>query len=144
MSTVNSVGISASQLSSALSAISGGGQATADPLSGTLSLSQLQRLLRQQLDQAFKQGASLSDTGKSLASTVSETLGQYGISDDQRDQVVTGLDQIFAQAGSRSEARQNAQQFLDNFVQSLNAPLTDGQTTTSILPGTGQNFDAAA
>jgi hypothetical protein len=144
MSTVSSVGISASQLSSALSALNGGGQGTADASSSTLSPSQLQRLLRQQLDQAFKQGASLSDTGTSLANTVSATLEQYGVSDDQREQVVTGLQQIFAQAGSRPEARQNAQQFLDNFVQSLNASPSDGQTFTSILPDTGQNFDVAA
>ena len=143
MSTVNPVGITTSQLSSALAAINGTAQAAGDASTGSLSLSQLQRLLRQQLDQALRQGAPLSDTGTSLADTVSSTLEQYGVSDEQRDQVVSGLQQIFAQAGSRAEARQNAQQFLDSFVQSL-----DPSTVTSPLPaiaaGSGQNFDASA
>jgi hypothetical protein len=143
MSSVNSVGISASQLSSALTALNGG-QAAGDTAQGSLSLSQLQRILRQQLDQAFKQGNSLADTATSLADKVSQTLQQYGVSDDQRNDVVAGLKQILGQAGSRAEARQNAQQFLDNFVQSLNASHGAGQAITPLSPDSGQNFDASA
>lgn len=142
MSTVNSVGISPSQLSSALAAINGGVEANASQ--DNSSLSQLQRVLRQQLDQAFKQGASLSDTGNSLAEKVSATLEQYGVSEDQRNQVVDALTQIFSQAGNRAEARQNAQQYLDNFVQSLNAPASTGQLSSVASPFAGQNFDASA
>jgi hypothetical protein len=143
MSTVNSVGITASQLSSALSAINGTTQA-GDASQGNPSLSQLQRLLRQQLDQAFRQGTSLADTGTSLANSVSATLQQYGLSDEQRDTVVSGLQQIFAQAGSRSEARQNAQQFLDSFVQSLDGSTAAGQATASTSAASGQNIDFSA
>ena len=143
MSTVNSVGITTSQLASALSAINGTGQASTGSASGSLSLSQLQSLLRQQLNQAFSQGSSLSDTGTSLADNVSATLEQYGVSDDQRDQVVSGLQQIFSQAGSRAEARQNAQQFLDNFVQGLDPSSVTAPLAASVA-GTGQNFDASA
>lgn len=141
MSTVNSVGISPAQLSSALAAING-----VDPNASqdNSSLSQLQRILRQQLDQAFKQGASLSDTGSSLAEKVSATLQQYGVSEDQRNQVVDSLTQIFSQAGSRAEARQNAQQYLDNFVQSLNTSPSTGQLSSVASPFAGQNFDASA
>lgn len=143
MSTVNSVGITASQLSSALSALNGSAPAASDASSGSLSVNQLQRLLRQQLDQAFRQGTSLSDTGTSLANAVSTTLQQYGVSEDERDQVVSGLQQIFAQAGSRAEARQNAQQFLDNFVQNLD-PSTVTSPLAASVAGSGQNFDASA
>jgi hypothetical protein len=144
MSTVNSVGITTSQLSSALSAINGPTQAASGASTGSLSLDQLQRLLRQQLDQALRQGAPLSDTGTSLANAVSATLQQYGVSDEQRDGVVSGLQQIFAQAGSRAEARQNAQQFLDNFVQSLDPSTVTAPLTASVAAGSGQNFDASA
>jgi hypothetical protein len=144
MSTVNSVGITPSQLSSALSAINGTAQPTTGAASGSLSLNQLQTLLRQQLGQAFSQGASLSDTGTSLANTVSATLQQYGVSDDQRDAVVSGLQQIFSQAGSRAQARQNAQQFLDNFVQNLDPSAVTSPSAVSIAGGSGQNFDASA
>jgi hypothetical protein len=142
MSTVNSVGISPSQLSSALTALTGGSEA--DDSQNSLSLSQLQRVLRQQLDQVFKQGASLADTGTSLADKVSATLEQYGVGEDQRNQVADGLTQIFAQAGSRAEARQNAQQYLDNFVQSLNGSASTGQPAVIASPFAGQNFDASA
>jgi hypothetical protein len=142
MSTVNSVGISPSQLSSALAAINGGVEPNASH--DNLSLSQLQRTLRQQLDQVFKQGASLDDTGNSLAEKVSATLQQYGVSEDQRNQVVDGLSQIFSQAGSRAEARQNAQQYLDNFVQSLSSSPSTGQLSSVASPFAGQNFDASA
>ncbi|HEV3342905.1 MAG TPA: hypothetical protein VG125_21205 [Pirellulales bacterium] len=144
MSTVNSVGITTSQLSSALAALTGNTPAGSDASPGSLSLTQLQRLLRQQLDQAFRQGTSLSDTGTSLANTVSSTLAQYGVSDEQSQTVVSGLQQIFAQAGSRSEARQNAQQFLDNFVQSLDPSTVTSPPTVSAASGSGQNFDASA
>ncbi|HWB14590.1 MAG TPA: hypothetical protein VG826_35525 [Pirellulales bacterium] len=144
MSTVNSVGITTSQLSSALSALNGSAQSTGDASQGSLSLTQLQRILRQQLDQAFRQGASLPDTGTSLANAVSATLQQYGVSDEERDTVVSGLQQIFAQAGSRSEARQNAQQFLDNFVQGLDGSTLASPATTSTLPTSGQNIDFSA
>ena len=141
MSTVNSVGISPAQLSSALAAING-----VDPNASqdNSSLSQLQRILRQQLDQAFKQGASLADTGNSLAEKVSATLEQYGVSEDQRNQVVDSLTHIFSQAGGRAEARQNAQQYLDNFVQSLNTSPSTGQLSSVASPFAGQNFDASA
>lgn len=144
MSTVNSVGITTSQLSSALSAINGTPQAATSAGSSNLSLTQLQTILRQQLNQAFGQGTSLSDTGTTLANSVSAALQQYGVSDDQRDTVVSGLQQIFAQAGSRAEARQNAQQFLDNFVQSLDPSAVSIPLSTSIAAGSGQNFDASA
>ena len=142
MSTVNSVGISPSQLSSALAAINGGVEPNASQ--DSLSLSQLQRTLRQQLDQAFKQGASLADTGNSLAQNVSATLQQYGVSEGQQSQVADALTQIFSQAGSRAEARLNAQQYLDSFVQSLNSSPSAGQLSTVASPFAGQNFDASA
>lgn len=144
MSTVNSVGITTSQLSAALSAINGTAQAAGDASTGSVSLSQLQRILRQQLDQALRQGAPLTETGASLSNAVSGTLQQYGVSDEERDAVVSGLQQIFAQAGSRAEARQNAQQFLDNFVQGLDPSKVTGPLGTSLTSGSGQNFDASA
>jgi hypothetical protein len=138
--SVNSIGLPPATLSSVLSSLNSGGQA-GDASGGNLSLSQLQRVLRQQLDQAFKQGSSLPETGTALADQVSQTLQQYGVSDEQRQTVVDQLNQIFGQAGSRSEARQNAQQLLDNFVQSLNG---GAQQPSAASAGAGENFDATA
>lgn len=138
--SVNSINLPPSTLSNVVSALSPSGQSSGDTAS--LSLSQLQRILRQQLDQAFKQGSSLSDTGTTLANSVSTTLQQYGVSDDQRNAVIDQLNQVFAQSGSRSEARQNAQQLLDNFVQSLNGPADEQASTASL--DSGQNLDVMA
>jgi pyruvate-formate lyase len=139
--SINPIALPPSTLSNVLSTINSAGQTT-DSSNSAVSLNQLQRVLRQQIDQAFKQGSSLQETGQSLADQVSATLQQYGVSDDQRNTVVDQLNQIFAQAGSRSDARQNAQQLLDNFVQSLGGSGTAPTTVTS--PGAGQNFDASA
>lgn len=138
--SVNSINLPPSTLSNVVSTLSPSGQSNGDTAS--LSPSQLQRILRQQLDQAFKQGSSLSDTGTTLANSVSTTLQQYGVSDDQRNAVIEQLNQIFAQSGSRSEARQNAQQLLDNFVQSLNGPADEQASTASL--DSGQNLDVMA
>ncbi|MGH7135052.1 MAG: hypothetical protein ACREHD_04885 [Pirellulales bacterium] len=139
--SVNSINLPPSTLSNVVSALSPSGQTTSGDTT-SLSLGQLQRILRQQLDQAFKQGSSLADTGTTLANSVSTTLQQYGVSDDQRNAVIDQLNQIFSQAGGRSEARQNAQQLLDNFVQSLNGPADEQATAGS--PDAGQNLDVMA
>ena len=139
--SVNSIGLPPSTFSNVLSTLNAGSQTTEGE--GTASsLSQLQRLLRQQLDQALKQGSPLPETGSSLADKVSATLQQYGVSDEQRNGVIDQLKQIFAHAGSRAEARQNAQQLFDNFVQSLNpAP---GEQLPGTSPDAGQNIDFSA
>lgn len=139
--SVNSIGLPPSTLSTVVSTLSQTNSSN-DNSAGSLSLSQLQRALRQQLDQAFKQGTSLPDTGAALADKVSQTLQQYGVSDEQRQSVVDQLNQVFSQAGSRSEARQNAQQVLDQFVQSLNGPAGDPSSTFST--DSGQNLDVVA
>jgi glutamate racemase len=105
-------------------------------------MGQLQRALRQQIDQAFSQNTSLSDTGSALADKVSTTLQQYGVSDDQRNAVLEQLQQVFSQAGSKAQARQSAQQLLDNFAQSLNST-PDVQSAIS-SPDSGQNLDITA
>ncbi|HET6882724.1 MAG TPA: hypothetical protein VFI31_21330 [Pirellulales bacterium] len=138
--SVNSISLPPSTLSNVLSTLNAG--QAADGSGPPSSLTQLQRVLRQQLDQAFKQGTSLQETGQTLADQVSATLQQYGVSDDQRNTVLDQLNQVFVQAGSRSEARQNAQQLLDSFVQSLGGP-TSGQAATP-SPDAGQNLDVIA
>ena len=139
--SVNSINLPPSTLSNVVSALSPGGQTTNSD-AANLSLSQLQRMLRQQLEQAFKKGSSLSDTGTALANSVSTTLDQYGVSEDQRNAVIDQLNQIFTRAGSRSEARQDAQQLLDNFVQSLKGPADEQSSASS--PDAGQNLDVMA
>jgi hypothetical protein len=142
MSSLNSIGSASPNLTNVLSAFNGSGQVANDGSQGPLSVAQLQRALRQQLDQAFKKGSSLADTGDSLADKVSTTLQQYGVSDDQTGAVVNRLKDIFAKAGSRSEARQNAQELLDTFVQGLNGS-SDGQSTAGSADS-GQNIDFTA
>lgn len=139
--SVNSIGLPPSTLSTVVSTLNPSNQ-TSDSSGGNLSLSQLQRALRQQLDQAFKQGSSLPETGTALSDKVSQTLQQYGVSDDQRQSVLDQLNQIFSQAGSRSEARQNAQQVLDQFVQSMSG--SGGDPFSSASPDAGQNLDVVA
>jgi len=141
MSSLSPIGLSSPNLSGVLAAFNGTNPAD-DGSQNTVSLSQLQRVLRQQLDQAFKQGSSLSDTGASLADKVSTTLQQYGVSDDQSSALLSRLNDVFAQAGTRSEARQNAQQLLDNFVQGLGASAPGASTAGS--PDAGQNIDFTA
>lgn len=136
--SINSIGLPPSTLSTVVSTLNQNN----DDNGGNLSLSQLQRALRQQLDQAFKQGASLSDTGSALTDKVSQTLQQYGVSDEQRQSVVDQLNQVFSQAGNRSEARQNAQQVLDQFVKSLNG--AESNAPSAISAGAGQNLDMVA
>jgi pyruvate-formate lyase len=138
--SVNSIGLPPSTFSNVVSTLSGNQAAGA--AGAMVSMSQLQRALRQQVDQAFSQNSSLPDTSAALADKVSETLQQYGISDDDRNAVLQQLQQVFAQAGSPAQARQNAQQVLDNFVQSLNAA-PGGQMSAS-LPDAGQNLDFTA
>lgn len=142
MSSLSPIGLSASGLSSVLAAFNGTNQTDSTGSQGTMSLSQLQRILRQQLDQAFQHGSSLADTGTTLADKVSATLKQYGVSDEERNAVVSRLNSIFAQAGSRSEARQNAQQLLDNFVQGLDGATAGSSTAGS--PDAGQSIDFTA
>lgn len=139
--SVNSIGLPPSTLSTVVSTLNQSSQSN-DNSAGSLSLSQLQRALRQQLDQAFKQGSSLSETGAALADKVSQTLQQYGVSDEQRQSVVDQLNQIFSQAGTRPEARQGAQQVLDQFVQSLNG--ASGDPSSAASPDAGQNLDVVA
>lgn len=138
--SVQSIGLPPSTLSNFVNTLNANSQT--NDSTGNLSLSQLQRVLRQQLDQAFKQGSSLPETGSTLADQVSQTLQQYGVSDEQRQSAVDQLNQIFAQAGSRSEARQNAQQFLDQFVQSLSG--SSGEQLSASSPDAGQNLDVVA
>lgn len=143
MSVVSPTGQSSPSLSSVLTAFNANGTSTNSsvPLA---SVSQLQRTLYQQLDQAFKQGSSLSDVGSSLLQQISTTLQQYGLSDDQRQTVLGNLQQVFAQAQNRSDARQNARQVLDNFVQSLQPSSTTVQDTPTTDSPTGQSLDFTA
>ncbi|HVX09780.1 MAG TPA: hypothetical protein VHC22_01130 [Pirellulales bacterium] len=137
--SVNSIGLPPSTFSNVVATLNGN-QATGG--SGTVSMGQLQRALRQQIDQAFNQNSSLSDTASSLADKVSTTLQQYGVSDDQRNEVLQQLQQVFAQAGDKSQARQGAQQLLDNFAQSLNSTPAGPMPVSS--PDSGQNLDITA
>ena len=84
----------------------------------------------------------MPETGASLADKVSATLQQYGVSDEQRNAVLDQLKQIFAHAGTRAEARQNAQRLFDNFVQSLNPAPAEQPPGAS--PDAGQNIDFTA
>jgi hypothetical protein len=144
MSSVSPTASSSPSLSAVLSAFNATGATGTSNSVPLSSVSQLQRTLYQQLDQAFKQGSSLSDIGSSIVQQVSTTLQQYGVSDDQRQVVIGNLQQVFAQAQNRSDARQNARQVLDQFLQSLQP--SDG--TEQALPATdaamGQSLDLTA
>ena len=144
MSSVSPTGQSSPSLSSVLAAFNANGTTGTNNAAPLASISQLQRTLYQQLDQAFKQGSSLTDISSSLLQQVSSTLQQYGVSDDQRQAVLGNLQQVFAQAQTRSDARQNARQVLDQFVQSLQpAGGTDQVAPASDSP-TGQSLDFTA
>lgn len=144
MSSISPAGQSSPSLSSVLAAFNANGSTGANNAVPLASISQLQRTLYQQLDQAFKQGSSLTDIGSSLLQQVSSTLQQYGLSDDQRQAVLGNLQQVFAQAQTRSDARQNARQVLDQFVQSLQPSAGDEQVVPASDSPTGQGLDFTA
>jgi hypothetical protein len=143
MSSVNPTG-TASTFSSALAALNATSTSGTPGGAAPTSLDQLQRTLYQQLDQAFKQGSSLSEIGTSLLQQVSATLEQYGVSDDQRQTVVNNLQQVFSQASNRSDARQNARQVIDNFFQTLQPSSTGDQTAPAGSPLPSQGIDLTA
>lgn len=144
MSSVSPTSQSVASLPSVLAAFNATGTTGANGSVPLSSVSQLQRTLYQQLDQAFKQGSSLADIGSSLLPQISTTLQQFGVSDDERQAVLGNLQQVFAQAQTRADARQNARQVLDNFLQSMPSAGGSNQAVAAIDSPSGQSLDFTA
>lgn len=150
MSTVGSVGQSASALTALLSPPTGLGLAGAGGLapsgdSATTSPEGLLGSLQRDVDYAFKNGKSLDEIGRWLNQRISATLRSHGASDAQRQSILDQLQQVFAQGGSKADVRQAVDQLLTGAANDLetagsNIGLVDDSPAASL----GQNVDFTA
>lgn len=150
MSTIGSIGQSASALSALLSPPAGLGLTAADGLaantdSSTTQSGDLLGSLQRDVDYAFKNGKSLDEIGRWLNQRISATLRSHGVSDAQRKSVLDQLQQVFAQGGSKADVRQAVDQLLTGAANEFEAAgPNSGPADDSPAASLGQNIDFTA
>lgn len=150
MSSIGSIGQSASALSALLSPLAGSGLTGAGglaPSSDTASTGQddLVGSLQRDVDYAFKNGKSLDEIGRWLNQRISATLRNHGVSDAQRQSILDQLQQVFAQGGSKADVRQAVDQLLTGAANEFEtAGPNGGSVDDSPAASLGQNVDFTA
>lgn len=150
MSTIGSIGQSASALSALLSppaglGLTGAGGLTPSSDSATPPPDDLLGSLQRDVDYAFKNGKSLDEIGRWLNQRISATLRSHGVSDAQRQSILDQLQQVFAQGGSKADVRQAVDQLLTGAVNEFEtAGPNSGSLDDSPAASLGQNIDFTA
>lgn len=150
MSTIGSVGQSASALSAILSPPAGLSLSSADGAgpagaAGATQPDELLSALQRDVDYAFKNGKSLDEIGKWLNQRISATLRNHGVSESQRQSVLDQLQQVFAQGGSKADVRQSVEELVQTAVANLDpAGASSGSADGSMTAEIGQNLDFTA
>ncbi|HEX5443545.1 MAG TPA: hypothetical protein VFW87_06940 [Pirellulales bacterium] len=139
MSTIGGIGPSAAALTSLLSSPS----STANP-QGAAPPDDLAATLQRDVDYAFKNGKSLDDIGRWLNQRVSAALRNHGVGDDQRQEILDQLHEIFVQGGSKADVRQSVDMYLQQVASDFSATGSSASSANAFAGPLGQTVDFTA